>query len=128
MKRIVWAIIGIPVAITLIVLSVANRQPVQLRLDPFSAADPAIAWTLPFFLHLFVALIAGMAIGGFAVWMGQGKYRAQARRERGKARRFEEQAEANRQRAEELAAQKTAAGSATQSADTTAFPLVRKTG
>jgi len=127
MKRLVWAIIGVPVAIILIVLSVANREPVQLRLDPFSAADPAVAYTLPFFLHLFAALILGMAIGGVAVWFGQGRHRREARRERSKAKKFEEQAEANRQRAEELAAQKIASEPGSQPRSG-AFPLVRKAG
>lgn len=127
MKRLTWAIVGIPVAIVLIVLSVANRSPVQLRLDPFSQSDPAIAITLPFFLHLFAALLVGMVIGATVMWLGQGKHRREARRERLKARKFEEQAEANRQRAEELAAQKIASEPGSQPAGN-AFPVLKKTG
>lgn len=127
MRRLVWAIIGIPVAIMLIVLSVANRNPVQLRLDPFSSADPAIAFTLPFFLHLFAALLTGMFIGAIVVWLGQGKYRREARRERDKAKKFEEQAESNRKRAEELAAGQVAARTGEQERPA-ALPLVKKAG
>ena len=105
MKRFLWALIGVPVAVVLIVLSVANRQPVTLRLDPFNEVSPAIAFTLPFFMHLFAALLVGMLIGGMVAWFGQSKYRRQARQEKQKAERFELEATESRKRAEALAMQ-----------------------
>lgn len=105
MKRLLWALVGVPVAVLLIVLSVANRQPVTLRLDPFNDVNPAISFTLPFFMHLFAVLLAGMIIGGLVVWLGQSKYRKQARLEKQKAQRFEADAAESRKRAEALAMQ-----------------------
>lgn len=102
MKRLFWVLVAVPVAVALIVLSVANRQPVVFRLDPFNASNPAIALSLPFFLHLFAAVILGMAIGGLAVWLSQGRYRKTARQEKARARRLEGEAAESRKQAAAL--------------------------
>lgn len=104
MKRLLYLFLLLPIGIALIVLSVANRQHVTLRLDPFNDVDPALSLDWPFFAFLFAALLLGMVIGGIAVWFGQGKYRKEARRERGQARRWRDEAEENRKRIDELAA------------------------
>ena len=103
MKRLLYLVLLLPIGIALIVLSVANRQDVTLRLDPFNDINPALSLELPFFAFLFAALLLGMIIGGIAVWFGQGRHRKEARRERGQARRWRDEAEANRKRADELA-------------------------
>ena len=96
MKRLLYLVLLLPIGIALIVLSVANRQDVMLRLDPFNDINPALSLELPFFAFLFAALLLGMIIGGIAVWFGQGRHRKEARRERGQARRWRDEAEANR--------------------------------
>jgi uncharacterized integral membrane protein len=103
-KRIVYIVLAVPIGIALIVLSVANRQPVILRLDPFNDINPALSVSLPFFAFLFAALLIGMIIGAVAVWLGQSKHRKAARRERGEAHKWRDEAEASRKRADELAA------------------------
>ena len=100
MKKFVYLIIGIPVAVLLIILSVANRQDVMFRLDPFNAADPAVSVTLPFFVFLFIAFLAGMIIGGSVSWFSQGRARRTARREKERARRLEEEVRAEKKRAD----------------------------
>ncbi len=67
------------VIIPLITLAVANRHAVSLILDPFSPKNPALAVDLPFFVYLFGALFLGLLLGGFATWLGQGKWRRRAR-------------------------------------------------
>ncbi|MCB1463986.1 MAG: DUF1049 domain-containing protein [Nitratireductor sp.] len=104
MKRILSIVLAVPVGIALIVASVANRQTVTLRLDPFNEADPALSLDLPFFAFLFAALLVGMIVGAVAVWLGQGKHRRSAKRERGEARKWRDEAEQSRKRADELAA------------------------
>lgn len=79
LKRIVTLIVLIPVAIVLIVLSVANRQDVTLALNPFDPADRVLSVSGPFFMFLFIAVMAGMVLGSAATWIRQGKYRAKAR-------------------------------------------------
>ena len=82
MKRIVYFLLLLPLGVVLIVLSVANRQPVTLRLDPFNDVDPALSVSLPFFGFLFAALLVGMIVGAVATWFGQGRHRKAAKRER----------------------------------------------
>jgi uncharacterized membrane protein YciS (DUF1049 family) len=80
LRRIVAALILVPLAIVLIAFAVANRQDVTVSFDPFSASAPASALTLPLFLLLIVTLIVGVIIGGMAVRLGHGRWRRLARR------------------------------------------------
>ena len=115
MKRIVYFLLLLPLGVVLIVLSVANRQPVTLRLDPFNDVDPALSVSLPFFGFLFAALLVGMIVGAVATWFGQGRHRKAAKRERAEARRWQGEAEAARSRADELAANLTVSQSSAAS-------------
>jgi hypothetical protein len=80
LRRIVAAIILIPLAIVIIAFAAANRQEVTISLDPFSAATPAASVTLPLFALIIVLLIIGVIVGGVAVWLRQGAWRRTARR------------------------------------------------
>jgi uncharacterized integral membrane protein len=79
-RRIVSALIIIPLAVAIIAFAVANRQPVTLSFDPFSSTSPAYSATLPLFAVIFMALILGVLIGGTAAWIGQTKWRRAARK------------------------------------------------
>jgi hypothetical protein len=59
---------------------VANRQIVTVSFDPFNAAQPAYAATMPLFVLIIVLLIIGVVIGGAASWLRQGRWRRTARR------------------------------------------------
>jgi hypothetical protein len=74
-RRLLKAIVLIPIAAGLVALAVANRQPVTVSFDPFDPADPAYALTTPFYLVGFTILIAGVVLGGIAAWLEQGKWR-----------------------------------------------------
>ena len=104
-KRIVNVVILIPVAIVLIVLSVANRQPVTLALNPFRPEDSVLSATAPFFVYLFLATIFGLVVGALATWFAQGKYRKRARIEANEAVKWHSEAEKHRTRAEAIASQ-----------------------
>jgi uncharacterized integral membrane protein len=80
LRRIVAAIILVPVAIIIVVFAVANRQDVVISFDPFDAAHPLYSQTTWLFVPIFAALIIGVVIGGVAAWLGQGKWRGAARR------------------------------------------------
>jgi hypothetical protein len=58
--------IGIPAAAVAAVIAVANRRDVLFNLDPFSQSAPALAFTMPLFVLLFVALGVGILFGWFA--------------------------------------------------------------
>lgn len=79
MKRLLQFLILAPLAIFLIAISVANRDAVTLSFDPFSAIDPAISLSIPLFWLIFGNLFIGVLIGGFVVWMKQGRFRKEAR-------------------------------------------------
>ena len=80
LRKFVAALILVPLAIVIIALAVANRQAVTLSFDPFSASAPAAVLTLPLFVIVLVALIAGVVVGGLAVRFGHGRWRRAARR------------------------------------------------
>ena len=80
LRRIVTAIILVPLAVIIIAFAVANRHPVTVSFDPFSGNEPVASVTLPLFALVIVLLIAGVLIGGLASWLRQGKWRGSARR------------------------------------------------
>jgi uncharacterized integral membrane protein len=79
-RKIVSAVILIPLALLIVALAVANREIVGLSFDPFNPAAPAFALRLPLFILLFVLLIVGVIVGGIAAWLRQAKWRRTARR------------------------------------------------
>jgi uncharacterized integral membrane protein len=80
LRKVIAALILLPLAIVLIAFAVANRQSVTVSFDPFSSTAPAATLTLPLFALLIVTLIAGVIVGGMAVRLGHGKWRRLARR------------------------------------------------
>jgi uncharacterized integral membrane protein len=80
LRKIVSAVILIPLGILIVGFAVANRQAVTISFDPFDASHPAYALTLPLFVTIILLVILGVIIGGIAAWLRQGKWRASARR------------------------------------------------
>ena len=80
LRKIVAAIVLIPLAVLIIAFAVANRHWVTVSFDPFNADQPAAAVQLPLFALIILVLIAGVLIGGLASWLRQGKWRSAARR------------------------------------------------
>lgn len=75
MTGFIKALILVPVGFVIILLAIANRTPIVISLDPFSAQDPLISFTAPLWLALLVALAIGVLVGGVAAWLVQGKHR-----------------------------------------------------
>jgi len=80
LRRVVAAIVLVPLAIIIVAFAVANRHLVTVSFDPFGGGEPAASVTLPLFALIIVLLIIGVAIGGFASWLRHGKWRGAARR------------------------------------------------
>lgn len=93
LKRIVWLLVAFPAAVVLVALAVVNRHVVELVLDPFQPAAPAVTVQLPFYAYLFGALVAGVILGGFATWLSQGRWRRAARDRSGEARKWKAEAD-----------------------------------
>ncbi len=79
-RKIVAVLVLVPLAVVIVAFAVANRQIITVSFDPFSAERPAASLTLPLFLLLFIILILGVVIGGFASWLRHGNGRRAARR------------------------------------------------
>jgi uncharacterized integral membrane protein len=80
LRKIIAAVILVPLAVVIIAFAVANRQIVTVSLDPFSSEHPAASLTLPLFALIIVLLVIGVLIGGIAAWLRQTKWRRTARR------------------------------------------------
>jgi uncharacterized integral membrane protein len=78
-RKIVTALILIPLAIALIAFAVANREIVTVSFDPFDPAQPALSVRMPLFVLIFAFLIGGVLLGGFAAWLRQGRHRRASR-------------------------------------------------
>ena len=86
LRKLITALILVPLAVLLVAFAVANRQSVIVSFDPFDAAHPAFALAVPLSALLLAALFAGVVIGGVAAWMRQGSWRRAARLAQGQAR------------------------------------------
>jgi uncharacterized integral membrane protein len=78
-RKFVWLFVIFPAGIVLVAFALANRHLVRLNLDPISSEDPFLALDAPFFVFLLAALIIGLFLGGFVTWLGQSKWRKEAR-------------------------------------------------
>jgi uncharacterized integral membrane protein len=97
-RKIVTAVIVIPLAVIIVAFAVANRQAVTVSFDPLSQAAPAYAATVPLFVLIFVLLIFGVIVGGAAAWLRQVKWRRIARRLEGDVRALHEELDDIRRR------------------------------
>ncbi len=84
MRYIRYAVLLI-LALTLLIIAFANREPVTLRLMP-DEIGRYWSWgrvvELPLFLVIFGAIIAGVAIGFVWEWLRESRFRSEAGRSR----------------------------------------------
>lgn len=83
--RLVRVAFLVVLAAVLVVLALANRGPVMLRLLPENMAafvPVPTSVTLPLFLVIFAAILLGLLIGFVWEWLREHRYRAEARRQR----------------------------------------------
>jgi len=99
-RKVLAALVLVPLVIVLVLFAVANRQTVIVSFDPFSTAAPAYAASLPLFVLIFVLVIIGVLIGGTAAWLGQGKWRRAVRRLDAQTHRMNEELHAQQRRGE----------------------------
>lgn len=96
MKVFFKALVLVPVALVIVLFSVANRGAVRVSLDPFSRDLPMLAYELPLFAVVLAAIAVGVLIGGLASWIAQGKHRKAARRNRREAEALRSETQALR--------------------------------
>lgn len=101
-RKIINLLVLLPLGIVLVVLCVANRQPVTLALNPFRPEDGMLSVSAPFFVFVLLALVTGVVFGSCATWLAQGKHRKRARLEAREAVRWHEEADRQKAAAESL--------------------------
>lgn len=104
-KKIIRVVVFIPIALVLILLSIANRQSVTLALNPFEPTDALLSVSAPFFVFLFIALMIGMVLGSVITWFKQGKHRQRARVEAAESVKWHVEADRQKEKADNLANQ-----------------------
>lgn len=97
-RKILAAVILVPLGLVIVGLAVANREIVTVSFDPFNAATPAFALKAPLFVIVLILVIAGVIIGGIAAWLKQSKWRRAARRLEAELRDMRAEADALRRR------------------------------
>ncbi|MEZ5829419.1 MAG: LapA family protein [Hyphomicrobiales bacterium] len=101
-RKLILALVIVPLGVVLIALAVVNRKPEVLILDPFGGEEPSLSLEAPFFLFLLGAFALGLVVGGIASWLNQGKWRQTAREEARQARAWRLQANRLEQEIETL--------------------------
>jgi uncharacterized integral membrane protein len=90
-RKIVTALVLVPVGIVFISFAVANRQLVVVSFDPFDQAHPALSLSMPLFALILLLLIGGVILGGIAAWIRQSKWRRAARQAEWEARELRQE-------------------------------------
>src|SRR5262245_61299165 len=85
-RRIVTALVLVPLTVAFIAFAVANRQSVVISFDPFDPQQPALTVAVPMFALILGLVIAGVILGGVAAWLKQSKWRRAARLAEAEAR------------------------------------------
>lgn len=93
MRSLMRWLVMIPVGLVLILLALANRHAVVLSLDPFGQQAAGLSLSVPLFVVILLSMMAGVLVGGIALWIGQGRHRRAARLHKREAERLRREAE-----------------------------------
>jgi uncharacterized integral membrane protein len=104
-RKIISALVLVPLALIIIAFAVMNRQTVVLHFDPFNLAAPKYTLQVPLFVLVIVLVIAGVIIGGIAAWLRQSKWRRSARHYAAEARALQAELDRFRHQAGTLRSQ-----------------------
>jgi hypothetical protein len=78
-KRLLGWLFGAPAALLLIAFAVANRNWVDVSLDPFDRSNPSLYLHLPLWGLLVLGIFLGLLTGWVGAWISQGRWRRHAR-------------------------------------------------
>jgi uncharacterized integral membrane protein len=105
LRKIVTALILLPIMALVVLFAVANRSAVTISLDPFAGQPPMFAASVPLFVLLLIVLIAGVIVGGISSWLRQSRWRRRARRLAGELKAARAETETLRRQLETRTAQ-----------------------
>jgi uncharacterized integral membrane protein len=78
-RKFLWLLLAFVTALIVVPFGLANRLPVAVSLDPFGRASAGLTFEAPLSLVLFLVFMAGLLLGGLAMWLSQSKWRRTAR-------------------------------------------------
>ena len=104
-SRILAIILLVPLAVVLVVFCVANRELVEVSLDPLGNM-PQLGFQAPLFILLMGSVILGVALGGLGTWLTQAHYRRKSWKRKYEVERLRREAEENKARLRELQAER----------------------
>ncbi|MDR1828127.1 MAG: LapA family protein [Methylobacteriaceae bacterium] len=84
--RLLKFLVFIPIAFVVVAVSMANRGPVSVYLDPTGQLLKD-SFTMPVYLLVFGCVIAGILLGGWAAWLAQHRNRVERRQYKRELRR-----------------------------------------
>jgi uncharacterized integral membrane protein len=93
LNRFFGALVFWPLAIIVVAIAVANRNPVQLSFDPFNSTAPAIAFPVPLYAVIMGAALVGLLLGGWSSYLAQAPARRAARMTEQKVKKLEREIE-----------------------------------
>jgi len=82
LRRALHWIIGVPIVALIVIFAVANRQWIEVSLDPLSRETPRLAVSMPLWSLFFCGIFVGLIAGWLACWFAQKKWRRAAREAR----------------------------------------------
>jgi hypothetical protein len=82
LRRLLYWIVGLPLAVATVAFAVANRQWIVVSLDPVSRDDPFAAIAMPLWALFFCGILVGLIAGWIAAWLGQRRWRKAAKQAR----------------------------------------------
>ncbi len=82
LRRLLYWIVGLPIAVIVAAFAVANRQWIVVSFDPFSSDSPLASVNMPLWALFFCGIFAGLIAGWIAAWFAHGKWRRAARQAR----------------------------------------------
>ncbi|TDR87194.1 lipopolysaccharide assembly protein LapA domain-containing protein [Enterovirga rhinocerotis] len=88
MLALLKAIIFLPIAVIVILLSIANRGIVPVSFDPFARGAPEFVVNVPLYALVLGALAVGVVLGGTGAWLAAGRQRRSGRASRREANRL----------------------------------------
>jgi uncharacterized integral membrane protein len=96
MRRFLTLAVLVPLTFVVGIFAIANRAMVTVSFDPFDSSHPALSFSLPLFVLIFVLVGLGVLVGGVAAWFRQHKWRMRARRAEAEARELRVQLDTGR--------------------------------
>lgn len=123
-SKILSLLILVPLAIVLVVFSVANREAIPVSLDPIGSM-PQLAFEAPLFILLMGSVIIGVVLGGIGTWLTQAHYRRKSWKRKYEVEKLRRETEENKAKLRQLQQERDRASYGQAASNSTALATSR---